>query len=148
MFVGVLKAINGVKIEVEQKKSFLADIHRVNMCLRGLGCRQYKRTTFEGFLCIFLKILAKDMGKPLVPAVPVLFCHLGHPKVTAKPSMPIKQKHPCFKEGWIKLRRRQLLVKKSSIREGRMPWHWQRHQPLQHLSKKWQQEWKENAKYL
>ena len=58
MFVGVLKAIKGVKIEVEQKKSFLPDIHRVNMGLRGLGCGQYKRTTFEGFLCIFLKILA------------------------------------------------------------------------------------------
>ena len=79
MFVGVLKAIKGVKIEVEQKKSFLADIHRVNMGLRGLGCGQYKRTTFKGFLCIFLKILAKDMGKPLVPAVPTLFGHLGHP---------------------------------------------------------------------
>ena len=79
MFVGVLKAIKGVKIEVEQKKSFLADIHRVNMGLRGLGCGQYKRTTFEGFLCIFLKILAKDMGKPLVPAVPRHLGHLGHP---------------------------------------------------------------------
>ena len=56
MFVGVLKAIKGVKIEVEQKKSFLADIHRVNMGLRGLGCGQYKRTTFEGFLCIFRMI--------------------------------------------------------------------------------------------
>ena len=76
MFVGVLKAIKGGKIEVEQKKSFLPDIHRVNMGLRGLGCGQYKRTTFKGFLCIFLKILAKDMGKPLVPAVPR---HLGHP---------------------------------------------------------------------
>ena len=73
MFVGVLKAIKGVKIEVEQKKSFLADIHRVNMGLRGLGCGQYKRTTFKGFLCIFLKILAKDMGKPLVPAAPRFF---------------------------------------------------------------------------
>ena len=81
MFVGVLKAIKGVKIEVEQKKSFLADIHRVNMGLRGLGCGQYKRTTFEGFLCIFLKILAKDMGKPLVPAVPRHLGHLGHPSV-------------------------------------------------------------------
>ena len=79
MFVGVLKAIKGGKIEVEQKKSFLPDIHRVNMGLRGLGCGQYKRTTFEGFLCIFLKILAKDMGKPLVPAVPRHLGHLGHP---------------------------------------------------------------------
>ena len=67
------------KIEVEQKKSFLPDIHRVNMGLRGLGCGQYKRTTFKGFLCIFLKILAKDMGKPLVPAVPRHLGHLGHP---------------------------------------------------------------------
>ena len=83
MFVGVLKAIKGVKIEVEQKKSFLADIHRVNMGLRGLGCGQYKRTTFEGFLCIFLKILAKDMGKPLVPAVPRHLGHLGHPTAYA-----------------------------------------------------------------
>ena len=82
MFVGVLKAIKGVKIEVEQKKSFLADIHRVNMGLRGLGCGQYKRTTFEGFLCIFLKILAKDMGKPLVPAAPRHLGHLGHPTET------------------------------------------------------------------
>ena len=81
MFVGVLKAIKGGKIEVEQKKSFLPDIHRVNMGLRGLGCGQYKRTTFEGFLCIFLKILAKDMGKPLVPAVPRHLGHLGHPIV-------------------------------------------------------------------
>ena len=80
MFVGVLKAIKGGKIEVEQKKSFLADIHRVNMGLRGLGCGQYKRTTFKGFLCIFLKILAKDMGKPLVPAVPRHLGHLGHPR--------------------------------------------------------------------
>ena len=79
MFVGVLKAIKGGKIEVEQKKSFLPDIHRVNMGLRGLGCGQYKRTTFKGFLCIFLKILAKDMGKPLVPAVPRHLGHLGHP---------------------------------------------------------------------
>ena len=84
MFVGVLKAIKGVKIEVEQKKSFLADIHRVNMCLRGLGCGQYKRTTFEGFLCIFLNILAKDMGKPLVPAAPRYLVHLGHPNATHK----------------------------------------------------------------
>ena len=81
MFVGVLKAIKGGKIEVEQKKSFLPDIHRVNMGLRGLGCGQYKRTTFEGFLCIFLKILAKDMGKPLVPAVPRHLGHLGQPTV-------------------------------------------------------------------
>ena len=81
MFVGVLKAIKGGKIEVEQKKSFLPDIHRVNMGLRGLGCGQYKRTTFKGFLCIFLKILAKDMGKPLVPAVPRHLGHLGHPTV-------------------------------------------------------------------
>ena len=83
MFVGVLKAIKGVKIEVEQKKSFLPDIHRVNMGLRGLGCGQYKRTTFKGFLCIFLKILAKDMGKPLVPAVPIHLGHLGHPNAAA-----------------------------------------------------------------
>ena len=82
MFVGVLKAIKGGKIEVEQKKSFLPDIHRVNMGLRGLGCGQYKRTTFKGFLCIFLKILAKDMGKPLVPAVPRHLGHLGHPTET------------------------------------------------------------------
>ena len=82
MFVGVLKAIKGGKIEVEQKKSFLPDIHRVNMGLRGLGCGQYKRTTFKGFLCIFLKILAKDMGKPLVPAVPRHLGHLGHPNPT------------------------------------------------------------------
>ena len=82
MFVGVLKAIKGVKIEVRHKKSFLADIHRVNMDLKGLGYGQYKRTTFEGFLCIFLKILAKDMGKPLVPAVPRHLGHLGHPIVT------------------------------------------------------------------
>ena len=81
MFVGVLKAIKGGKIEVEQKKSFLPDIHRVNMGLRGLGCGQYKRTTFKGFLCIFLKILAKDMGKPLVPAVPRHMGHLGHPNI-------------------------------------------------------------------
>ena len=81
MFVGVLKAIKGGKIEVEQKKSFLPDIHRVNMGLRGLGCGQYKRTTFKGFLCIFLKILAKDMGKPLVPAVPRHLGHLGHPSL-------------------------------------------------------------------
>ena len=81
MFVGVLKAIKGGKIEVEQKKSFLPDIHRVNMGLRGLGCGQYKRTTFKGFLCIFLKILAKDMGKPLVPAVPRHLGHLGHPRL-------------------------------------------------------------------
>ena len=81
MFVGVLKAIKGGKIEVEQKKSFLPDIHRVNMGLRGLGCGQYKRTTFKGFLCIFLKILAKDMGKPLVPAVPRHLGHLGHPNL-------------------------------------------------------------------
>ena len=84
MFVGVLKAIKGGKIEVEQKKSFLPDIHRVNMGLRGLGCGQYKRTTFKGFLCIFLKILAKDMGKPLVPAVPRHLGHLGHPNVRPK----------------------------------------------------------------
>ena len=89
MFVGVLKAIKGVKIEVEQKKSFLADIHRVNMGLRGLGCGQYKRTTFEGFLCIFLKILAKDMGKPLVPAVPRHLGHLGHPKVAGITMTPV-----------------------------------------------------------
>ena len=79
MFVGVLKAIKGGKIEVEQKKSFLPDIHRVNMGLRGLGCGQYKRTTFKGFLCIFLKILAKDMEKPLVPADQRHLGHLGHP---------------------------------------------------------------------
>ena len=91
MFVGVLKAIKGVKIEVEQKKSFLADIHRVNMGLRGLGCGQYKRTTFEGFLCIFLKILAKDMGKPLVPAVPRHLGHLGHPKVRNVVSLLLAQ---------------------------------------------------------
>ena len=90
MFVGVLKAIKGGKIEVEQKKSFLPDIHRVNMGLRGLGCGQYKRTTFKGFLCIFLKILAKDMGKPLVPAVPRHLGHLGHPTLR---TTPLVQRH-------------------------------------------------------
>ena len=80
-FVCVSKANREAKSELVQKKSFLPWNHKVKPVISSTAIWHPKTAIFLNFLAIFQNNFVKRMGKALVPAVPRLFSHLGHPRV-------------------------------------------------------------------
>ena len=79
MFGWVFKATRGVKTELVPKKSYFCWNHKVKSAISSTAIKHPKTPKFLNFLAIFQNDLVKRMGKALVPAVPRLFSHLGHP---------------------------------------------------------------------
>ena len=86
-FGWVFKATRGVKTELVPKKSYFCWNHKVKSAISSTAIKHPKTPNFLNFLAIFQNILVKRMGKALVPAVPRLFSHLGHPsqQTSSKP---------------------------------------------------------------
>ena len=78
-FGWVFKATRGVKTELVPKKSYFCWNHKVKSAISSTAIKHPKTPKFLNFLAIFQNDLVKRMGKALVPAVPRLFSHLGHP---------------------------------------------------------------------
>ena len=79
-FGWVFKATRRVKTELVPKKSYFCWNHKVKSAISSTAIKHPKTPKFLNFLAIFQNILVKRMGKALVPAVPRLFSHLGHPR--------------------------------------------------------------------
>ena len=97
-FGWVFKATRGVKTELVPKKSYFCWNHKVKSAISSTAIKHPKTPNFLNVLAIFQTNLVKRMGKALVPAVPRLFSHLGHPTLGL-------QSHVLF---WVRIMKRRV----------------------------------------
>ena len=98
-FGWVFKATRGVKTELVPKKSYFCWNHKVKSAISSTAIKHPKAPKFLNILAIFQNNLVKRMGKALVPAVPRLFSHLGHPSAGSHPLgalLPSAPAGQCF----------------------------------------------------
>ena len=122
-FGWVFKATRGVKTELVPKKSYFCWNHKVKSAISSTAIKHPKAPKFLNILAIFQNNLVKRMGKALVPAVPRLFSHLGHPSLSCCSCQDLGCSHGTKKRGvhlWTGKVRSQGPQLVSSSRNGKI----------------------------